>query len=373
MTVRPTYLAILLFPLLALVSSSVLSQNSQRTWSDQSGKHSFEATLVEVTETHAKLKGTDGKEVTVASARLSKTDQGFLEAVRHCEISQSHVVTLESLESQLVDHTDIAVAQIDQLQKKSGGGFAAGLYSSTFKACMGGETQLDQARRQMDETIARIRKVREAFPSMHQKTLLSALNNRAIMAVRDNKPAGAVAMLEDASAIFDETPLVVYHNIKILTQIAGTVGNLNYLGKGERKRLAELVARSHEDTPDTLPNRYIYTLDHDPFHSILDVSKNQASNTNSSSGNLQSLGTIGALWKNRMLPELTCLRCSGNGTLRCPGCSKGVVSEKIRVVVGQNHVGGDVYATKVVATECPQCRGDGGFDCPSCERGRLSL
>jgi SLA1 homology domain 1, SHD1 len=356
------------FSLLPFLSDDL---NSQRTWNDQSGKHSFEATLLEVTETHAKLKASDGKEISVPVARLSNSDQKLVEAVRHCEISHGHVGALNQLEQKLVDKTSDAVKEIDELQKKSGGGFAAGLYSSTFKACMGGEAQLDQARRQLDDTIKRIRIVREAFPEMHKKTLASALNNRAIISVRDNKPTGAVSNLQDASELFDETPRVLYHNIKMLSQVASKSGQ-SFLGKGDQKRLATLVARPHEGDSQSLPSRYMYTLEHDPFLSLLAPGKNSANQT-STNVSLQSLGLIGSLWQNRILPELTCLQCNGKGFLRCPGCSRGVVTEKVQVFAGRNQKGEDLYTTKFKTTECPRCNGKGGFDCRSCVDGRLTL
>jgi len=69
------------------------------------------------------------------------------------------------------------------------------------------------------------------------------------------------------------------------------------------------------------------------------------------------------------LVDNSCLRCSGQKTVRCPGrgCSNGKVSDFVREVTGQNPVTGQkVYLDRRISVPCKNCRGDGRVTCDSC-------
>lgn len=66
----------------AIFGSNAVAAAEWRTWTDQTGKFKIEATLVEVTDTHAVLKKRDGTTVKVPLDRLSGNDREFLKGRR---------------------------------------------------------------------------------------------------------------------------------------------------------------------------------------------------------------------------------------------------------------------------------------------------
>jgi hypothetical protein len=69
----------LTLPILLMYVAAATAQ--QRTWTDSTGKFSVEAELVEVKDGKAVLKKTSGKLTTVPVARLSETDQRYLQSL----------------------------------------------------------------------------------------------------------------------------------------------------------------------------------------------------------------------------------------------------------------------------------------------------
>jgi hypothetical protein len=55
-----------------------VAKATSRTWKDTTGKFSIEATFVSKNATSITLKKTDGKEVTLPIAKLSKEDQAWI-------------------------------------------------------------------------------------------------------------------------------------------------------------------------------------------------------------------------------------------------------------------------------------------------------
>jgi hypothetical protein len=56
-----------------------------RTWTDDTGKHTVEASFVALEAEQVALKKTDGKEVTLPLSRLSKNDQEYAKAQARCQ------------------------------------------------------------------------------------------------------------------------------------------------------------------------------------------------------------------------------------------------------------------------------------------------
>jgi len=69
------------------------------------------------------------------------------------------------------------------------------------------------------------------------------------------------------------------------------------------------------------------------------------------------------------LIDNSCMRCTGNKTMRCParGCANGKTSDFVREITGQNPVTGQkVYMDRRISVPCTHCRGDGRVTCDSC-------
>jgi hypothetical protein len=94
---------------------------------------------------------------------------------------------------------------------------------------------------------------------MHKRTFISAMNNRAVLSVREKNTAGAVAFLKEVSEISKETPLVVYHNATVLL-------NSGLDLRTARKILVRVLASNQpEGQGGGLPNHLMYSLDYDAF------------------------------------------------------------------------------------------------------------
>jgi len=81
----------LCFPslLVFVFSASVLSQDqagaiagniAKRTWTDSTGKFKVESQLLNVVDNSARLRKTNGKEITLSVDRLSPEDQSFIQS-----------------------------------------------------------------------------------------------------------------------------------------------------------------------------------------------------------------------------------------------------------------------------------------------------
>ncbi len=349
-----------------------VSDTLQRVWSDASGKFSLEARLVGIDAENVQLNTSDGRAVKVTINRLGQEEKSFIEAVKHCdESNQQYAKMVQHLPRLAASPT--AVAEIfESLHRSCKHGFAAGLFGGTLNAASGDSKKLVNAKRQLDESIQRLRLVHEILPDLHGLTLATALNNRALVAIREGTPASAVNYLSQSAAVTNSLPFIVYHNATILVEAANVAeaAKRSYLGKADRKKLLHILAQTKPQAPNiNVPDRYMYSFSHDAFEALL----------NSISISLvpavEGRGTIESLFNRaKLLPELTCIECKGTGVYPCPGCAKGVVSNRVREPVGTNPINGDIiYGTRVYPVKCENCDGKGGFKCPHCDNGRLSL
>jgi hypothetical protein len=75
-----------------------------------------------------------------------------------------------------------------------------------------------------------------------------------------------------------------------------------------------------------------------------------------------------------LLPELTCLPCSGTGFQKCGNCRQGVVQVPRMTQVGFNQTTKQpVYQELFYSEKCPICKGKGGVPCRECVNGQLPL
>lgn len=258
--------------LMLIPLSKAAGQSLQREWSDASGKFKVDAVLTEVSKDKVQLKRSDGKEVSVPLDRLSETDKLVVQVVQQSlDNEREFNVVEEHLKRAIV--SPLAVAEIlDVLQKRTSSGFAAGFYGGIVNALTGNAKRLALAKEQMDETIRRLRNARNSFPSLHEQTFTSALNNRAIVALRDGSPDIAAGLLAQAAHISEPIPFAVYHNATLLIEVGVTAkaANLKYLSEESTTKLAEIIAMQKPEAPETkVPARYVYCFAHDSFDSLI--------------------------------------------------------------------------------------------------------
>jgi V8-like Glu-specific endopeptidase len=133
---------------------------------------------------------------------------------------------------------------------------------------------LAEAKRIADETISRLRLVQKEFPDSQKQTMMSALNNRAVIVIRERKADEAVRYLIDAAAQFEDVPFVVYHNSTLLLEVSSIPKTILDLDRSSRSKLVQLLARKKPESPGAaIPQRYLYSLAHDAFNYVTAADK----------------------------------------------------------------------------------------------------
>lgn len=351
-----TFLGIAISVLIAIEAAGQIPVE-EREWVDLSGKFKVVAKLEKVDVETAHLLKTDGSAAAVPVSRLSKNDQEYVEAWNQIKSSLEQVNKTESLLPGLATEP-IATVEVFTKMHWDDGGITAGLIAASILAADGGPKRFEDAERILDETIFRLRLVAKHFPSVHQNTLISALNNRAVLSLRSLNGAKAVTFLREASKITDEIAFVVHHNSATLLAVTAEDSFLR-LSTGSKLQLREIAESQSEVLSGiTPPNRFLYSTKYD-------VSQPPAT-TSVPTDRLGALRAVG-LW-----PELTCLLCAGTGFKDCPTCARGVVNVKTREVVGINPLNKQpIFGTVSNTVKCQNCNGKGGFKCPACRDGRL--
>jgi S1-C subfamily serine protease len=243
-------------------------QTIQKEWRDVTGKFSIQAKLDKLSAESITLSASDGRSIVISRAKLSEEDRAFLigldvlaESDQQLELMLPHVDRLYT--------SPAAVLEIfSLLHKQYRRGSVAGLYLSCALAAVGGKVGLAEAKQIADETISRLRLVQKEFPDSQRQTLMSALNNRAVIAIRERKADEAVRYLMDAAAQFEDVPFVVYHNSTLLLEVSSIPKTILDLDRSSRSKLVHLLARKKPESPGAaIPQRYLYSLAHDPFSS----------------------------------------------------------------------------------------------------------
>lgn len=268
-----------LFPL-----SSAVGQTLERAWTDVSGRFRVDAVLVELSSDEAHLRSSDGRDIKVPIKRLSADDKLFVQIVQQSAANEREYSAItEHLQRVIV--SPLAVAEIfDSLQRNENSGYAASFFAGIVNAITGDPKRLGLAKRQMDETIKRLRVTRSAFPNLHEQTLASTLNNRAIVALRDGSPDAAASMLIQASQVSESIPFAVYHNATLLMEagLEAKAARISYLSDEMRRKTAEVVAKGKPELPGTqVPKRYMYCCNHDSFDSLINKNANATEKPNS--------------------------------------------------------------------------------------------
>ena len=253
--------------LLFAIAYPAYGQTIQKEWRDVTGKFSIQAELDKLSADSITLRASDGRSIDIARAKLSEADRAFLvglevlaESDQQLELIQPHIDRLYT--------SPTAVLEIfSLLHKQYRRGSVAGLYLSCARAVVGGKVGLAEAKQVADETISRLRLVQKEMPDSQKLTMMSALNNRAVIAIRERKADEAVRYLIDAAGQFEDVPFVVYHNSTLLLEVSSMPKTILDLDRRSRSKLVSLLARKKPESPGAaIPQRYLYSLAHDPFN-----------------------------------------------------------------------------------------------------------
>jgi S1-C subfamily serine protease len=259
---------IIVLGLLFTIAYPAYGQTNQRVWRDATGKFSVQAKLDRLSPESITLSASDGRSIVISRAKLSEADRAFLvgldvlaESDQQRELMLPHVDRLYTSPGAVLEIFSL-------LHKQYRRGSVAGLYLSCAHAAVGGKVGLAEAKQIADETISRLRLVQKEFPDSQKQTMMSALNNRAVIAIRERKADEAVRYLIDAAEQFEDVPFVVYHNSTLLLEVSSIPKTILDLDRSSRSKLVQLLARKKPESPGAaIPQRYLYSLAHDPFSS----------------------------------------------------------------------------------------------------------
>lgn len=259
---------IIVLGLLFAIAYPAYGQTIQKEWQDVTGKFSVQAKLDKLSAESITLRASDGRSIDISRARLSEADRAFLvgvdglaESAQQFELILPHIDRLYTSPAAVLDI-------LSSLHKQYKRGSAAGLYLSCMRAAVGGKVGLADAKQVADETIIRLRRVQKEIPDSQKQTLMSAFNNRAVIAIRERKAAEAVRYLVDSAAQFEDVPFVVYHNSTLLLEVSSLPQTILDLDRRSRLELVQLLARKKPESPGAaIPQRFLYSLAHDPFSS----------------------------------------------------------------------------------------------------------
>lgn len=258
---------IIVLGLLFAIAYPAYGQTIQKEWRDATGKFSIQAELDKLSAESITLRASDGRSIVISRAKLSEADKAFLIGLDVlAESDQQHELLLPHID-RLYTSPGAVLEIFSLLHKQYRRGSVAGLYLSCARAVVGGKAGLAEAKQIADETIRRLRLVQKEFPDSQKQTLMSALNNRAVIAIRELKADEAVRYLMDAAAQFEDVPFVVYHNSTLLLEVSSIPKTILDLDRRSRSELVQLLARKKPESPGAaIPPRYLYSLAHDPFN-----------------------------------------------------------------------------------------------------------
>jgi S1-C subfamily serine protease len=257
---------IIVFGLLFAIAYPAFGQTIQKEWRDVTGKFSVQAKLDKLSAESITLRTNDGRSIDISRAQLCEADRAFLVGLDVLAESDQQLELILPHLDRLYTSPAAVLEILSSLHEQYRRGSVAGLYLSCVRAAVGGKDGLAEAKKIADETISRLRRVQKEFPDSQKQTMMSALNNRAVIAIRERKADEAVRYLIDAAAQFEDVPFVVYHNSTLLLEVSAMPQTILGLDRRSRSELVELLARKKPESPGAaIPQRYLYSLAHDRF------------------------------------------------------------------------------------------------------------
>ena len=394
---------------------------ANRQWTDVTGNFSVSATLASADQMNAELRKPSGESVRIPLRRLSDHDREYVDVATTMAVAAGTTskaremlddlrVVLEDIETvaasddagwngihqgdhkhpatsfpcspsqarhrQAVDDCAQAFVERHQNPDDAVSALLAGTLLATGKDSRTGSIgrsaplttsskKWKGAEKYLEESLSRLRKLHKHFPEIHPQTLASALNNRAVLALKLGQKGRAASLLVEAAQIQETPPVAVIHNIALFRSLAANNNPLFQASVAQQKLMQQAVDKANAanagnaaNVAPRLPSLFYYTM---AFNHQTDPTPTNPTPTNPITG-------PDDLW-----PELTCFVCSGTAFIDCAACIRGTASYVNREPIGLNPLNGDVITGNVVRYKpCSKCGSDGGFLCKHCKRGQIS-
>lgn len=262
------FVLISIIALTILLSPELSSQefDATRRWTDSTGKFGVDAGLSSFNEISITLRKSDGEEVTLPRARLSDVDKEFLLAVTSLQQTEKQNELLSPHLSQIASKSLGVLEIVDALGKEYPYAIGSNFYGGMLHAATGNDrSSLSQSERRLTEVIEILHAIEKHFPGRHKTTLASALNNRAVLSLRQTNVLGAANYLAQAAEVSGEIiPYAVYHNASLLLSSSIDLG-------ANRAKLVRVLARARPEGEGNVAKRLMYTFAHDSFSTPHDV------------------------------------------------------------------------------------------------------
>jgi hypothetical protein len=386
-----------------------------RQWSDVTGNYSISATLASADQTNAELRKPSGESVRILLRRLSDNDREYVDVATTMAVAvgvtskaremlddlQAVLKDIETVAAsddagwngthqgdpkhpatsfpcspsqarhrQAVDDCAQAFAALHQNPGDAVSALLAGTLLATGKDTRTGSTGLSaplttsskkwkEAEKYLEESLSRLRKLHRHFPEIHPQTLASALNNRAVLALKIGQKGRAASLLIEAAQVQESPQVAIIHNIALFRSLAANGNPLFQASVAQQKLMQQAVDKATvANVAPHLPRIFYYTT---AFNQESDLTPGTPTPTNPTTGPAE-------LW-----PELTCFVCSGTAFIDCAACIRGTTSYVNREPIAINPLNGDVITGNVVRYKpCSKCGKDGAFQCKQCKRGQIS-
>lgn len=246
-----------------LVADDADHDGKTRYWEDNSGGFRIQATLQRYDAESVTLVKQGGQAIRVPRSKLSSNDNRYVLAIDTLRQSAEQAELMAPHLSQVVAKPGATLEILEALRTDFPEAIGANLYGAAIYANLDfGSDALRRAKSCMGSAMKSLQRVESHFPGRHTKTLASALNNQAVLAIREgNLNAAVTNLIKSAELLPDEIPFAVYHNATLILNSGADLG-------GSRTRLARILAHGKPEGTQLVDNFLMYTLIHDPLNLV---------------------------------------------------------------------------------------------------------
>lgn len=258
MPFRPSWIACAFVFFFA--SYSIASDHPLREWKLTDGTSIF-ARYASTEQTKVILQLADATEYICRFGDVSDLDQKYLTAMRYIDGDRKQFDEGLQILSQLKNGESESVDRLESLVKKQKDAPYASLWWGVALASI--ENKTKESRAAFDEAIRIIEQQRASDPIRHRRTLMAALNNKAITLVRDREEERAADYFLKAFQISDGAPLSLIHNTRQFLEITSARNFPRKPSESDRKKLQSFVDASAVTSIPNLPVGYHYSIEVD--------------------------------------------------------------------------------------------------------------
>ncbi|MDA9777442.1 trypsin-like peptidase domain-containing protein [Rubripirellula sp.] len=263
-TIKRIFACLLIVVMISVASETVGQEQAagvKRYWIDSSGGFRVEASMKAFDNDSVTLLKTDGSEIRVPRSKLSKEDQEYLKAISTLQQSAQQGEKLFPHLPQVVGKPVATLAIIEALRIEFPDGIGANLYGAAIYAIVDfSDESVRKAKGCLSDAVNALRLVEKHFPGRHTRTYASALNNQAVLSIRQGNLNGAISNLIAAAELVPESiPFAVYHNASLIMNSGADL-------EGRKLSLAKIIASGKPEGDEVAENYLMYTLIHDPLN-----------------------------------------------------------------------------------------------------------